>query len=278
MTIPFITDQTVEINGTVLHYTLQGQGEPIVFIHAGVADSRGWQHQIEAFAQDYQVLAYDLRGFGQSKMPGNQAYAHHEDLYALLTHEDIQSANLVAMSMGGKTAINFALTYPEMVKKLIVIGSALEGYRLQGEYLETMWKRAGEAFDNEGHAPAAQIEMETWLVGPSRKLDDVSENVRNLVSEMIELSYIHEIAAEDAEETELTPPATERLSEIQAPTLVLIGEYDVPVMHDIATKLDAEIPNAKKILLKNTAHLPNVEIPDVLNQHIREFLTETVVV
>lgn len=274
MTTPFLTDQTADINGTTLHYTLQGEGETLVLIHAGVADSRSWQQQLEAFAQDYQVLAYDLRGYGQSKMPANEAYTHHEDLHALLNHLGIETTHIVGMSMGGKTAINFALTYPNMVKNLILIGSALEGYSLQGEYLEKMWTLAGEAFDNEGHAPAAEIEMETWLVGPGRTKDAVSNEVRSLVNEMIELSYVHEVAAEEAEEKELVPPAVERLSEIKNPTLILIGEYDVPVMHDIATKLDAEIPNSRKIILKNTAHLPNVEIPDVLNQHILEFLMQ----
>lgn len=272
MTTPFLTNQTADINGTVLHYTLQGEGAPLVLIHAGVADSRGWQHQIEAFAQDYQVLAYDLRGYGQSKMPAHETYTHHEDLHALLTHLGIQSAYMVGMSMGGKTAINFTLTYPEMIKRLVLIGSALDGYPLQGDYLEKMWALASEVFTKQGYAPAAEIEMETWLIGPGRSVDAVPEDVRTLVSEMIQVSYIHEIAAEEAEEKDLAPPATERLPEIKVPTLVLIGEYDVPVMHEIATKLDAEILISQKIILPNTAHLPNVEIPVVLNQHIRDFL------
>ena len=273
MATPFLTGQTVEINGTVLHYTLQGSGETLVLMHAGVADSRGWKHQLEALAQDYQVLTYDLRGYGQSKMPANQLYAHHEDLYALLTHLGIQSAYLVGMSMGGKIAINFTLTYPEMVQCLILIGSALTGYQLQGEYLEKMWTLAGEAFDNGEQMRAAEIEMETWLVGSGRAVDDVPADVRTLVSEMIQRSYVHEIEAEEAKEKEMLPPLpVQRLNEIKVPALVLVGEYDVPVMHDIATKLEIEIPNSQKIVLKNTAHLPNVEIPAVLNQHICDFL------
>lgn len=272
MTTSFLTDQTAEINDTVLHYTLQGEGVPLVLIHAGVADSRSWKVQLEAFAQYYQVLAYDLRGYGQSKMPANESYAHHEDLHAMLTHLNIESAFVVGMSMGGKTALNFILAYPDMVRGLVVIGSALEGYPLGGDYLKKMWTQAGEAFDNDNQTRAAEIEMEMWLVGEGRAVESVATDVRQLVTEMIQLSYVHETEAEDAEEIELIPPPVDRLSEIQAKTLVLIGEYDAPVMHDIATKIAVDIPNSQKIVLDKTAHLPNVERPGLLNLHILNFL------
>lgn len=274
MTTAFLTEKTAEINGTVLHYTLEGEGTSLVLIHAGVADSRGWKHQIETLAQHYQVLVYDLRGYGQSKMPANESYAHHEDLHALLTHLNIDSAFVVSMSMGGKTAINFTLTYPDMVRGLVVIGSALEGYPLGGNYLKKMWTQAGEAFDDDNQTRAAEIEMEMWLVGEGRALETVATDVRQLVTEMIQLSYVRETEAEDAEEIEFNPPAVDRLSEIQAKTLVLVGKYDAPVMHDIATKIAVDIPNSQKIVLENTAHLPNVEVPAVLNQHILDFLNQ----
>ena len=261
-------------NGTELAYHLTGNGDQtLVFIHAGVADSRSWQGQIEAFAGDYRVLVYDLRGYGQSVMPPDVAYAHHEDLHALLTHLGIERATLVGVSMGGKTAINFALTYPALVDRLVLVCSALAGYELGTDaVLQRVYEGAEGIYEQGDIAALITMDLQAWYAG-QRPLEVLSAEVQTLAREMLARAYELEFAAGDVEERDPTPPPMERLGEIAGPTLVLIGEYDVPVMHTIAALLAEQIPAAQHQVLADTAHMPYVERPAEFNAVVRTFLT-----
>jgi 3-oxoadipate enol-lactonase len=269
----YITESTVELNGTTFHYTLTGEGDDtLVFIHAGVADSRSWQRQLDFFSQRSRVLIYDVRGFGQTIMPPDQPFSHHEDLKALLDHLDISTCKIVAMSMGGAIALDFALTYPEMVEAMVLVASAAGGHKLDDPKLAELWQAAGEAYDAGDKKLAAHIEMETWLVGPERELDDVPEHLREAVTEMILRTYELEEHGEGADEQELDPPAINRLAELAIPTLILIGEYDTVAMKRINEILHERLTNTKKIVMKDTAHLPNMEKPDEFNRLVLDYL------
>jgi 3-oxoadipate enol-lactonase len=74
-----------EVSGARLYFEISGRGEPVVLVHAGIADHRMWDPQVAALASAYQVLNYDMRGFGRSGMAGGP-YSHHGDLRDLLNH------------------------------------------------------------------------------------------------------------------------------------------------------------------------------------------------
>ncbi len=90
---------TVSVNGATLYYELVDEAEPLVLVHAGIADSSMWDAQIEAFAQHYRVIRYDMRGFGKTAMV-EEPYSHHEDLRGLLDSLKAGRAHLVGCSMG----------------------------------------------------------------------------------------------------------------------------------------------------------------------------------
>src|SRR5262245_970929 len=116
-----------DVNGTRLYYELAGAGHPLVLIHGFTLDIRMWDDQFEVFAQGYQVLRYDLRGFGKSAVPTDAPYSHPADLHALLTHLGIDHAYLIGLSMGGGIAIDFAVMDPNMTAALIPVDAALLG-------------------------------------------------------------------------------------------------------------------------------------------------------
>jgi pimeloyl-ACP methyl ester carboxylesterase len=122
----------VEMDRTNFYYELAGEGEPLVFVHAGIADSRMWDDQFHPFAQSYRVLRYDRRGFGRSPMVAGP-YSHHGDLYALLRFLGIERAHLVGCSQGAKTITDFALEHPEMISSLVLVAPALGGFAYTGE-------------------------------------------------------------------------------------------------------------------------------------------------
>ncbi len=109
-----MTTQTdfAELNGANFYYEKAGDGPPVVFIHAGIADGRMWNEQFEALAGSFSVTRYDMRGFGRT-LPVDGPFSHHEDLAALLSHWGIARPSLVGCSMGSKTALDFALQYPD---------------------------------------------------------------------------------------------------------------------------------------------------------------------
>jgi pimeloyl-ACP methyl ester carboxylesterase len=101
-------------------------GPPAVFLHAGVADRRMWQDQIAAFAPGRRVVAYDRRGFGETRGQP-ETFSHLDDLLAVLDQLGIASAVLVGCSQGGRIAIDFALTHPDRVAGLFLAAPAVTG-------------------------------------------------------------------------------------------------------------------------------------------------------
>ncbi|MEX1092131.1 MAG: alpha/beta hydrolase, partial [Acidimicrobiia bacterium] len=91
-----------------------GEGKPVVFIHAGVADSRMWLPQLEAVPDGYRYVAHDERGFGRTEV-GDTQFSSHRDALSLMDSLGIESAVLVGCSMGGGVALDVAIVAPERV-------------------------------------------------------------------------------------------------------------------------------------------------------------------
>ena len=123
------TDQGIaDVNGTHLYYELAGSGDPLVLIHGNTLDTRMWDDQFEPLARRYQVIRYDMRGYGKSALPTADSYAPADDLMALLRHLGFGSAHVLGQSRGGAAAIDFALTYPEATDTLTVVDTVLRGF------------------------------------------------------------------------------------------------------------------------------------------------------
>src|SRR5215210_1160925 len=112
MSTPQIKSGLANIDNAQLYYETAGKGMPLVMIHAGVADSRQWNNEFAFFAQNYQVIRYDMRGYGKSE-PVDGEFSHMSDLVSLLNALEIQEPLVImGCSMGGGLAMDFALTYP----------------------------------------------------------------------------------------------------------------------------------------------------------------------
>ena len=114
---------TIFSQGEQLFYRDAGQGTPILLLHAGIADSRMWQNQMDALGRRFFLIAPDQRGYGQSPIP-NGPFSYHEDVAALIEGLDHDAVWLVGASFGGRVAIKFAVKYPEKLKGLILVSAA----------------------------------------------------------------------------------------------------------------------------------------------------------
>ena len=257
------------INGARIFYRSAGSGPPLLLLHAGICDSRMWEDQIGEFARTYRVIAPDLRGYGQSKMVAG-AFSHRQDIRGVMDHLGLARAMFVAVSMAGRNALDLTLEHPDRIEALVLVGAGLSGYRFDDPDMAA----ADEAFDAAIAAgrleEAAEIEIKTWVAGPRRSLDRVDARLRGRVRDMILRSYTN--PPELGEPLPFEPPASGRLREVRAPTLVIVGDEDVPDVLTIADRLAAGIAGARKVVMRGAAHLPNMEQPAAFNRIVGEFL------
>ena len=256
-----------EVNGTRICYETAGSGHPLVLIHGYTLDTRMWDDQFETFAQHYQVIRYDMRGFGKSAFPTDENYTHPDDLRALLEHLEIEHAHILGLSMGGGTAIDFALTYPEVADALISADSILEGFQWQdfGVSLESVFSRA----EDSGVEAAKELWLSLDLFEPAMRNYDVGTRLKQIVSDYSGWHFVNKDPEWPAD-----PPSIDKLNTISAPTLVIIGEFDIPDFHAIAEILQNQIPNARKVVLPGVGHMSNMEDSDRFNEIVLGFLAD----
>ena len=264
-----MADFDISVGGGTLFGIEQGNGLPVVFLHAGVCDHRMWLSQFEALDENIHAIAYDRRGFGQTQSEDVE-FSELDDLGAVLDHFGIRSAVLVGCSMGGALALDFVLANPDRVAGLVLVGSALTGapgIELPEELapVQQALEVAREMGDLE---MVNKVQAHQWLDGPLQQNGRVEGAARDLFYDM------NAIALSKPElDKEIVPPsAFEKLSKINQPTLLIYGDYDYPVIVENHRILEEELPNAVSIVIENTAHLPNFERPDLFNPFLSQFL------
>jgi 3-oxoadipate enol-lactonase len=257
------------LNGARIHYERSGKGFPVLFIHAGIADSRMWEPQARAFAKQFDMVRPDLRGFGDTALPP-APYSGVADLDALLDHLRIDRAHVVGCSMGGTLALDLALEHPRRVERLVLIAAGVSGSNL-GAADAALFTEVEEA-DKAGDMDAVnRAEVRLWVDGPRRREGTAPATVRALVLDMNGRSLHTDWAS--AESQPVARPAIGRLGEIAAPTLVIVGDQDLPHCLANADLIASKVPGARKVLIKDAAHLPSLERPEEFNRVLLEFLT-----
>jgi pimeloyl-ACP methyl ester carboxylesterase len=253
-----------EINGTKIYYEVAGAGHPLVLIHGGQMDSRMWDEQFQLFSKTYRVVRFDVRGYGKS--PGSKnVYASEDDLAALLKFLKVEKAYVVGLSLGGRIAIDFALTHPEMTDGIVPVAPGLSGFHFSDDPSEWNLLRAVQAGDS---AKATDYWLQTGYMAPAMENPKIAPRLRQL-----SLENVRENLDNPLLETMPNPPAIDRLPQIKAPTLILVGNRDVADIHQICGLLRARIPGAKEIVIEGSGHIVNMEKPEEFNRAVLDFLS-----
>jgi 3-oxoadipate enol-lactonase len=251
-------NSTLSHNDGQIQYEITGSGEPIVFIHGHTLDRRMWRPQVKYFSKNYQVIAYDVRGFGKSSLP-THFYSHDDDLYALLQHLDIARAHIAGLSLGGRIAVNFTLSHPEAVRSLTLIDSALDGYASTVD-----WRVDAKCAGIQG---AKENWLNHDLFAATMQNPDAIGALREIVDDYSGWHWLHK----DLQEP-VSSHAKTRLDEISVPTLVLVGEKDLSYFHNIADVLADKIAGAHRSTIAAAGHMANLESPDAVNELLSSFL------
>ncbi|MEM7029205.1 MAG: alpha/beta hydrolase [Chloroflexota bacterium] len=259
------------INNANLYYEVKGEGEPLLLLHAGVADSRMYDDQVETFAQHYRVIRFDLRGFGQSTMPSG-SFSNIADVGALLDHLDVQATYILGISFGGLIALDFAITHPVRVKKLILGAPSVSG-ATPSERIKNFWDEEDEFLEKGDFESATELNLKLWVDGVHRTPKQVDVSVRQRVYEMQMKAFQADIP-DDIEEIDLDPPAVGRLGDVETPTLILVGSLDLEEKLTQVDDMITKMPNARKAVIDDVAHMLNMEKPDEFNRYVLKFLAE----
>jgi 3-oxoadipate enol-lactonase len=268
--------KTIDVGGRTLAADAVGEGPPVVLIHEGIADSRMWDSVVPRLAERHRVIRYDLPGFGGSPLVGGAEISFVRDLEAVLDAFDVESAALVGGSLGGRVALEFALERPSRVTALVLVAPGLRGHEWSS-FVRQASDEEEEAFERGDYARAAEAMVRVWVAGPRRSVDDVDPATVSLVREMMVRNYelFAAAIAEGGEPDEVDvpdPPASERLGDVGVPTLLLVGDADVPDMLQIADRLEAGIPGARKVVWADVAHVPPLERPAEFAELVLDFL------
>lgn len=243
-------------DGARLAYELGGDGTPVVLVHGFGLDAALWDPQWPEFTARHRVLRYDLRGHGASSLPAGR-YTHGADLAALVAALGATPAHVVGLSMGGAVALELALAEPARVRSLTLVDAVLGGHPMSAEWGER-WRAvvaAGRSGDVEG---ARRL----WLANP---LFAVARPATRAALAAMVARYSGWHWRERDPVAAAAVPAAERLGEVRAPTLVVVGEGDTPDFRAIATRLAAGIPGASLAVLAGAGHVPNLDVPPAFN-------------
>jgi pimeloyl-ACP methyl ester carboxylesterase len=230
-----------------------------------------WEPQWAEYAKRFRVVRFDLRGFGQSPAAVG-TYSMAGDVVELLESLELGPATLVGVSLGGAVAMETTIARPDLVSRLVVVAPGLRGFEMSDE-TKAGWDEEEAAMERGDVDETVEINMRMWVDGPSRSPDEVDPEVRRKVAEMQRRAIeIYLEAGEEGEPRPLVEDWGERLGEIKVPTLVLVGDLDRPEMLEIAERLEAEIPNARRETITGAAHVPSMERPDEFDRLVLEFL------
>jgi pimeloyl-ACP methyl ester carboxylesterase len=230
-----------------------------------------WEPQWEPYARSHRVLRLDLRGFGRSPLEAG-VFSNARDLIDVLERNGLGPVSLVGNSLGGRVVLEVAVARPDLVDSLVLVAPGLPGHDWSAG-VRAAWdeeEAALEAGDLDG---AVEVNLRTWVDGPRRHPSAVDPSVRELVGEMQRRAFEVQLpVGDEADEELLVEDLAERLGDVRARTLLVVGDEDVPDMHAISERLEREIPGARRETIAGAAHVPSMERPQEFDELVLGFL------
>ncbi len=255
-----------------LYYESAGEGIPLVLTHAAFLDSRMFDGVWEALAAHFRVIRYDMRGYGQSGSAKGPV-CRRDDLTRLLNALDVTRAHLVGCSNGGQISLDLALEQPQRVVSLTLVGSTPSGFELRGAPPRHMLEMF-EAAQRGDVERSSELQIRIWLDGGYREPAQVEAELRHkaLAMNRIPVAQNTFLVADAQPLNPLNPPAITRLETVACPTLVVAGALDHPEVLRAADEMAGRIPNARKVVMEGTGHVPSYEQPETFAALLLDFL------
>lgn len=273
-----------QINGIDINYEEYGAADapPLVLAHGYTASLDMWREQIPAFSANYRVVIYDTRGHGRTTAPADMdAYGlatdYVADQVALMDHLGIESAYVGGLSMGGMIAQEFALQYPQRVKALLLFDtgpgmaagmSGLQRDPAMRQRFEQMRGMMQTLARTKGMSAIVEAMRNSPIPGLSRGA--VPDAVRRHGENMAKMSVDGYLGG--AKSMQDWAGSLDRLGEITAPTLVLVGDKDN--LLGASRVIHEKIANSRFVLIRGVGHGSNFWNPQAFESAVLEFLAD----
>ncbi|PYS51141.1 MAG: alpha/beta hydrolase [Acidobacteria bacterium] len=260
---PAARETYAELPGARIWYKdTGGDGVPVVFLHAATGSNRNWEYQIPAFVgAGFRFIAYDRRGWGRSvidpagKQPGTGA----DDLQSLMDHLRMDRFHLVGTAAGAFVALDYALSYPERLRSLVIANSV--GGVQDEDFLE-LGRRIRPSPQFEGLPPDVRE------LGPSYRAAN-PEGTRR----WIELEHLSRPQGAQAPAQTMRHRLTFSLLEtINVPTLLLTGDADLFAPPPVLKLFADRIQGAESLIVPEAGHSTYWEKPDIFNRAVLDFV------
>lgn len=259
----------VEHEDEQIYFESWGSGDAVVLGHGLGGSHAVWYQQVAYLAQSYQVITWDQRGFGRSTRNTGEvgAVPATRDLKAVLDHLGIEQAHIIGQSMGGWSALGFAITHPERTVSLTLADTTAG---ITSDEID-------ENFATYAQAVAAGPPPEDWELGEHPAVGT------QLAGRDLAHSFLY---AQLGSLTTPPPPAEimpllmqtshmDRVGEVTTPTLFVVGEND-PIFSPTLIKGAATvIPHSRVEVISNTGHSPYFESPAEWNRVVGAFLQQS---
>jgi pimeloyl-ACP methyl ester carboxylesterase len=247
--------------GGRLWYEAKGQGSPVVLLHDGLVSSAGWDGPFDSLSQSFRVIRYDRRGFGRSEAPKGP-YSDVDDLNAVFEALRIGRATLVGCSNGSKLAVDYTLAHPDRVEALVLVGPVISGLPYSEHFLRRGMVNYRPMFQEKSREKL----IEAWVQDPYLT-DPHDAEARTRLRELLTKSP-GPLTATFPESRPPDRPAAGRLAEIHVPTVILVGESDIPDVHAHAGVLEAGIHGARRKIVRGIGHLVQLEQPTAITREV----------
>jgi len=254
--------QEVTIGDTFVR--VSGQGVPLVLVHGFTTTSEFWKEQAEEFSKSYRVIRINLPGHGASPSPASRSYRIEdfvEDVARVFQHLSIDRAVLIGLSMGGIIAQKIAVKYPHLVEALVLVDTTSHGIGADAT------ADAFLAAADKGGAEKAIQDLSDISFGSSAAPALVEWARREVIQtpEFVARAAIRSLSDADTRSS---------LSQIKAPTLVIVGEEDRVTPPPEAEILAKGISNSTLSSIAMAGHFAMIEKPVAFNRILRKFLDE----
>lgn len=248
-----------------LYYQECGSGtDAVVLIHDGVVNSLAWNDVWPEFCRRFHAVRYDRRGYGRTP-EATTWYSEIDDLASLLQQLQVSRVALVGSSHGAALSIDFTLAHPDLVRRLVLVGPVVSGMPYSRHFLE----RGADAFSllDKGDVKGA---IKRWS-NDKYLIASGNDSARRRLYELLS-SNPQDMTHRDF--AQRPKPALPRLHEIQAPTLILVGDADIPDVHAHAGAIEAGIANSRRVVVEGAGHIMYLEKPAAFSRIVIGFLEQ----
>lgn len=254
---------TLEVGGIDFHALMRGEQPETVFLHGFGSNLHTWDLLWPYLDSSKASLRYDLRGYGETPEPGTELFSHSEDFIAILDHLEVERCNLVGLSMGGSVALNVALDHPDRIDKLVLISPGLMAW----DWSET-WRAQWKEIVTEARTGRMDEARHLWWQHPlfeSTRESAAATALYNSIRKFSGRQWVRDYSRQAI-------PETERLHQLQVPSLMLTGQRDLEEFRLMASVIEASVEHLTRIDLPGVGHLLHMEEPAGCAGHIDRFL------